>query len=112
MRAIEAVEPLASKITLKFDISHLLIQELPVIPGHPAMEALIQIGNPSIPAVIRNLADSDDAEIRDLSLKALYRIEGDKEIAQLRLQKAMATEKDSQKQARLQAVLKALPEIH
>ena len=78
---------------------------------YPAMEALIKIGNPSIPAVIRNLAESDDAKVRELSLKVLYHIEGDKDIVQLRLQKALRTETDLQKQARLQAALKNLDEI-
>jgi len=77
---------------------------------YPAMEALIKIGNPSIPAVIRNLAGSDDVKVRELSLKVLYHIEGDKDIVQLRLQKALTAEKDLQKQARLQSALKALAE--
>ena len=75
------------------------------------MHALIKIGNPSIPAVIRNLAESDDAKVRELSLTALYHIDGDKDITQLRLQKALKAEKDLQKQARLQAALKSLSEI-
>ena len=80
------------------------------IPQYPAVEALVKIGNPSIPAVIKNLAESDDAQVRNLSLQVLYRIDGDKDISQLRLQKALAVEKDSQRQARLQTALKALAE--
>lgn len=78
---------------------------------HPISTALVKIGIPSIPAVIRNLAESDDAKVRELSLEVLYRIERDKDIVQLRLQKALAAEKDLQKQARLQSALKALAEI-
>ena len=59
---------------------------------------------------IRNLAESEDAKIIELSLEALCRIEGDKDIVGLRLQKALATEKDSQKQARIQSASKALAE--
>ena len=77
---------------------------------YPVMEALIKIGNPSIPAVIRNLAESDDIKVRELSLKVLCHIEGDKDIVHLRLQKALAAEKDSPRQARLQSALKALAE--
>jgi HEAT repeat protein len=75
---------------------------------NPVVEALIKIGNPSIPAVVRNLAESDNADVRSLSLKVLCRIDGDKDIVQLRLQKAIAAQKDSNKKARLQAALKAL----
>ena len=74
----------------------------------PATQALVKIGNPAIPAVIRNLAESDDATFRRLSLSALYHIEGDKDIVQLRLQKALAAEKVSTKQVRLQSALKDL----
>jgi hypothetical protein len=41
-------------------------------------------------------------------LKVLYRIDGDKDIVQLRLLKAIAAQKDSNKKARLQAALKSL----
>ena len=82
-----------------------------LILGYPAKDALIKIGNPSIPAMIRNLTESDDAKVRDLSFQVLCRIDGDKEISQLRLQKALKMETDSQKQARLQAALKSLAEL-
>lgn len=60
-------------------------------------------GCPSIPAMLRNLEESDDAQMRKLSLEVIYRIKSDKDIAQLRLQKALHAETDTQKQARLQA---------
>ncbi len=78
---------------------------------YPAMEALVKIGTPSIPALIRNLEQSDDVTIRDLSLKVLYRVEGDKEITTLRLQHALNMQKDPQKQTRLQSALKSLSEM-
>ena len=106
----KVVDALAVKIALKMDLSQNIIKGYPIIAGYPAMDALIKIGNPSIPAMIRNLAESDDAKYQELSLQVLYRIDGDKDIVQLRLQKALASEKDSQKQARLQSALKALAE--
>ncbi|MGH7976621.1 MAG: HEAT repeat domain-containing protein [Limisphaerales bacterium] len=113
MRFTGAVEDLASGIALRFDRSRIQLDYLIKIDisEYPAMDALIKIGNPSIPAVIRNLAESDDAQVRKLSLQVLYRIDGDKDIVQLRLQKALKVETDSQKQARLQSALKALARI-
>ena len=77
---------------------------------YPAVEALMKIGSPAIPAMIQNLEESDDATVRDLSLKVIYSIERDKEITTLRLHRALDTQKDSQKQVRLQFALKSLSE--
>lgn len=110
LKISKAADSLSKKITLRLDASHLIITHLPSITVTPAVDALIKIGNPSIPAVIRNLVESDDAKVRELSLKVLYRIEGDKDIVQLRLQKALKAETDTQKQVRLQSALKALAE--
>ena len=79
---------------------------------YPAMEALIKIGTPSLPAVIRNLAESDDAKVRELSFMVLNRIEGDRDIVQLRLQKALKAENEPQKKTRLQAALKTSRELN
>jgi hypothetical protein len=76
---------------------------------YPAMEALVKIGNPSIGAVIRNLEESDNAKIRDLSLKVIYHIEKrDKDIVELRLKKVLDAQKDSKRKARLQSALEQL----
>ena len=74
----------------------------------PAMDALVKIGSPSIPALIRNLAGSDNANVRELSLRALNQIDGDKDIVQLRLQKAMNAQIDSARKARLRSAQKSL----
>jgi hypothetical protein len=68
----------------------------------------MRIGNPSIPAVIGNLEQSDDVKVRELSLAVLNYIDNDKDITQLRLQKALAAQNDGQKMMRLQGALKAL----
>jgi HEAT repeat protein len=108
-RASEAVDALTANISLSLEqlsSDHIEVLNL------SAAAALIKIGNPSIPAVIRNLLESDNPVVRKLSLQVLCRIDGDKDIVQLRLKKALAAEKDSQKQARLQAASKALTELH
>ena len=109
IRAVDAVNPLAKQISLEFNFRKYYWSNFPPdFPQYPAVDALVEIGNPSIPAVIRNLAESDTAKVRDLSLQALTRIDVDKDISQLRLQKALKAEKNPQKQARLQAAIKSL----
>ena len=110
MRASEAADSLAANIALQPPFDPHFAVSGPPFGYNPVIDALVAIGNPSIPAVIRNLAESDDAKVRELSLQVLTRIDGDKDIAQLRLQKALKAEKDSQKQARLQVALKSLGE--
>jgi hypothetical protein len=107
MHAAEAAEALATNITLIFTgpEDHLSILDYP-----PAVEALFKISTPSIQPIIQNLGNTDDAKVRKLSLQVLYRIEGDKDIVQLRLQKALQSESNPTKQARLQSALKALAE--
>jgi hypothetical protein len=61
--------------------------------------------------LIHNLAGSDDAMTRRLSLPALGHIDADKDITRLRLQKAFKAETDATKQARLQAVMGDLDKI-
>jgi hypothetical protein len=107
LRAAEAADSLAAQITIR-----------PPLGGHeplggydPVVMALIEIGNPFTPAVIRNLADSDDPKVRELSLRVLTRIDNDKDISQLRLQKVLKAETDPKKQARLKAALNALAEM-
>ena len=107
MRAPEAVDDLASNIKLCLTNSY---------PGStrtywPSVTgALIKIGSPSIPALIRNLQESDDAQVRKNSLEVLCYID-DKDIVQLRLQKTIDIQSDATKKARLQAAINSLPEI-
>ena len=109
LHAVEASDVLAQQITLNLGMeTTALYQGLPMVCGLTSRDALIKIGTASNPAIIRNLAVSDDVKVRELSLQVLYRIEGDRDIVQLRLQKALAAEKDSTKQVRLQSALKDL----
>ena len=105
----QAVSGLANNITLEDKIRPQMQKQREWYWDlYPAMEALIRIGNPAIPAMIRNLEESNDANVRELSLKVIYFIDKDKDIARLRLQKAAEAQKDLQKKARLQSALKAL----
>lgn len=76
---------------------------------YPVVEALIKIGNPSIAPVIRNLRENDDEQVRELSLKVLYFVEGkDSEITALCLRRASEAEHDPAKRARLQSAANKL----
>ncbi|MDR3378193.1 MAG: hypothetical protein P4M10_05865 [Verrucomicrobiae bacterium] len=109
LRAVEASDILARNITLYLGMeTTALYQGLPLVSGLVARDALIKVGSPSIPALVRNLTESDDAKVNDLSLQVLVKIEGDKDIVRLRLQKALAAETNADKQARLKAALKLL----
>jgi hypothetical protein len=108
MHASEAVDRLADAITNSLPATgHLNIDDSPW-RADPAAHALRVIGIPSIPALIRNLAESDDGRVRVVSLGILNGIENDKDISTLRLQKAIKAETDPKKQARLRAAIGAL----
>ena len=98
----EAVDALAKSIALLDDRPRFAER---LWDRFPAMEALVRVGSPSLLAMIRNLEQSDDPTVTELSLKVLYRIDGEKEIAQFRLKKAFAAQQDSKKKARLESAL-------
>ena len=77
----------------------------------PISTALEQIGSFAIPQLIQAIATNDNIQARGQVLTVLTHIDGDKDIVELRLQKALKAEKDSQKQARLKDALKALSAI-
>ena len=106
--AAEAADVLAANITKDLATPRMYFGgPIPSIPG-----ALVQIGAPCIPSLLKNMQESDDANVQKLSLMVLYTIEGDKDVVQLRLQKALDVQQDTTKKARLQAALKSLPEIN
>lgn len=107
MRAADAASALAPAISLELD-PHVDIKGVMLAQFDPAFNALVKLGAPAIPALIRNLAESDDANVRTLSLKALYQIDGDRDIVRLRLQKALKAETQPRKQARLRAAVTAV----
>jgi hypothetical protein len=113
MRASEAIEALAAQITLALPgPPHGSLGEIEAEWNMlPSVEALVAIGNSAIPAMIQNLAESDDATVRKLSAHVLCRIDMDKDVAKLRLQKAAENETDPRKKARLQSAISDIPKI-
>jgi HEAT repeat protein len=72
------------------------------------MDALIEIGEPAIPYLIKNILESNDDLVVNFSMSALLKIEGDDDIVQLRLRKAMESQTDEKKKARVQWILNLL----
>ncbi len=108
IRFSDAAGVLALRIGYAFDWAKYPWSTFPDIPPYPVVEALVKIGSPSIPALFRNLEESDVAKTRELSLIAICRIDGDKELTTLRLQKAANAQRDSTKKARLETALGVL----
>lgn len=79
----------------------------PLWERYPAMEALINIGRPSIPGMIELLSTDDHELRRDLAVKVIRYVE-DAQIATLILERADAAEADANRKARLQDALKRL----
>src|ERR1700744_1119820 len=97
--SVRAVDILARKIKFNMDLEVTArYQGLPIVSGFTARDALIKIGAAYVPFAIRNLEESDDALTKKLSLEVLCGIEGEKDIVQLRLEKALKAENDPQKQ--------------
>jgi hypothetical protein len=110
MRASEAADVLAEQIAMRppGEPSQSALHVVPYGDGLPVATALEKIGSPSIPGLIRNLTESDVEEVRAWSLMALQAIEADKDVVLLRLQKAVDSQTDATKKARLQSVIKSL----
>lgn len=109
-RFAEAADSLAALITLRAEVRSNPREWLWDL--YPAMEALIKIGGSSIPATLRNLEESDDPKVRELSLKVVYHAEKkDKDIIQLRFNKALAKQDDPQKRVRLKLAIESLLDV-
>ena len=106
-RYSEACVVLSQVITLK-DSKFAYLQLSSRMWGqYPAAEALAEIGKPSTPFMLLNLATSDDELVRDLSLKVIRSVEG-AEVAQFIVELAINKEEISANKKRLQAAKVAL----
>ena len=71
---------------------------------YPAVEALIRIGKPSVPAMLRNLESSSDKHVRGLSARVIFYVEG-AQIGRLIVENAIAKEDDPVKKKNLEEAL-------
>ena len=82
----------------------------PLWEQYPALEALITIGKPSIPATLDLLATEHDDLRRSLAVKVVRYVEGP-EVAEFILQKAQAAQSDAARKALLKDGLARLSKL-
>ena len=83
---------------------------LPLWGQYPAMEALINIGQPAVPAAVELLAKDMNDLRRDLAVKVIRYVE-DAEIARFILARAQSNEPDQNRKANLQDAIGRLDKL-
>ena len=104
-RMEQSVRHLSRLITLEVDVRN--HSREPMWDRYPVVEALIRIGSPAIPEMIKNIETSDDQKVRELSAKVIRYIDGP-EIAKFRLEKATEKQTDPGKKAKLKAAMEGV----
>jgi hypothetical protein len=79
-------------------------KRLPIWSEHPAVDALVSIGNPSVPAVLKRIRESDDAIVIELSARVIRSVEGS-DLAVFILTREIEKEGSAEVKARLQKAL-------
>ena len=102
-RAVEAISELIKII----DYAPLLKEDLPLDRRYPAVRALIEIGDPSIPIVMDELAKTSVPLRSKLCALVIKEIET-KDIGEILIENAIKNETDSKRKANLQSVLQYL----
>lgn len=82
----------------------------PLWERYPAMEALIAIGRPSIPAALELLATDGNGLRRDLAVKVIRYVE-DAELARIVIERAQTVETDARRKVGLQEALSRLQRL-
>jgi len=72
---------------------------------YPAVDALVSIGDPSLPVLEDNLATSDDPEIRELSLYSIAAVEHSADVTRAELLRIIKLEKNEARKRRLELAL-------
>jgi HEAT repeat protein len=78
--------------------------KLPLWDRYPIVQALIRIGKPAVPEMIRNIQTSDDEKVRQLSARVIRYVEGP-EFGRIVIEKAIERQTDPQKKSKLEAAL-------
>jgi hypothetical protein len=102
MRAKEAVDILAENITLQPPLVNFEVPRKE--ETFVAAVALVQIGNPAIPAMVRNITTSSDQVKREISTWVIQEILGT-DLARASLTQTLANTEDQTSQERIKAAL-------
>lgn len=94
-RMEDSVPTLAKIITMESDVM-LHASAEPRWDQYPIVEALIRIGNPAVPEMIKNIETSKDKKVRELSARVIKYVMGP-DIAKIVLEKAMKDKSDAVK---------------
>jgi hypothetical protein len=105
-RAREAVDEMLLNIELNYQVPRSEIRGAPPWFFYPCMEALIDVGNEAIPAVVEHLGVTDKREVARLCLDVLVKVDGP-EITQTRLTQQMGKVSE-EKRKRLEQALHQL----
>lgn len=103
LRSVESVPLLAENLTLYVFYKDRKSTQSPE-DAFPCVGALIEIGKPAIPEMLRNIQTSNDKKVRELSTRVIRYVEGP-EIGRIVIEKAIEKQTDSRKKARLEAAL-------
>lgn len=105
-RMDQAVQHLSKYIALR-NVQSMDNKRLLLYGEYPVVEAMIRIGNPVIPEMLKNIESSDDENIRKLSARVIRYIDG-AEIALFRLKKREENESDQIKKMRLRVAIESI----
>jgi HEAT repeat protein len=108
-RMEQSVRELSKFITLESTQNKKWKRE-PLWDRYPVVEALIRIGKPSIPEMLKNIRTSNDKKVIELSIRVIRYIEGP-EIGRIILEKELEKQKDSQNKAKLEEAISSFDEL-
>jgi len=108
-RMEQAVPMLSSMITLHDDGPVRVSTRISMLEGYPVVEALARIGNPAVPAMLKNIETSEDATVRELSVFVIQGVYGI-ELTRCYLQIALEKQADPTIKDRLAQAIEQLPQ--
>ena len=105
-RMEESVPHLSKYIALEADVA--INKRLSLWDQYPSVEALIRIGNPAVPEMLKSIETSKDKKVRELSARVVRYVMGP-DIAKVVLEKAMEGKSEAVK-ANFKAAIESMRE--
>ena len=108
-RMEQSVHELSKFITLE-DSQNAKWKREPLWDRYPVVEALIRIGKPSIPEMLKNIKTSNDQKVVELSIRVIRYVEGP-EIGRIILEKELEKQTGPQDKAKYNLAIKNFDEL-